>query len=82
MRTKGHLVVQDASNFFEGSLAFVSRTATVEIPSELTVEFVVPELRDCDPVPIIACRSIRKAELVLAWVEYDFDILVAAQRPR
>ena len=51
-------------------------------PPELTVEFIIPELRDSHPISVVPGSCIREAELIFFGVEYDFDTLVPIQGPR
>ncbi len=43
---EGHFVIQDGSNLLESSLTLVSSTATIEIPSNLAVKFVMRTLQN------------------------------------
>ncbi len=76
-----HLIVQDPSNLLETSLALIGNTATVEVPPELAVKFVIPKLGDPDPISIIACRGICEAKLVFFGIEDHLDVFVAAHGP-
>ena len=78
---EGDFIIQDGSNLLETSLTLVSVAATIKVPSELAVEFIIPKFRNSDPIPIVACGSIREAELVFFGIENNVDVLVATHSP-
>jgi hypothetical protein len=79
---KRHLIIKNVSNSLESCLSLVRRLASIEVSPQIAVEFVIPEIRNADPIPIIAGCSIRKAKLILSGIKDNINVLIPAHRPR